>query len=326
METISVIVPVYNCAAQVGRCLDSLLGQTKAVEIVAVDDGSSDGSRPVLEEYEKAYPGRIRVIRQENAGVTAARLAGVRAASGNWIGFVDGDDAVEPGMYQHLLKLALSADAEIAHCGHQVHYPDGRVDYVFNSGTRWVRDQAGGLRDLLDGGQINSSLCTKLFRRELFAGIDTWMDAALKNGEDLLMNYYLFSRAEKSVYEDVCLYHYWLREGSASHHQFNEHVLFDPVKARKRILERCGADLKPDAQRALLRNLLFAYAQASLQPMEKSRAYRNRARAMLQERKDQFFLLSWRNRVLAEMICAAPWSFDLSYGAYTRVFRRKEEH
>ncbi len=321
-ERISVIVPIFNCAAQVGRCLDSLLGQDIPLEVVAVDDGSSDESFRVLE----GYADRIRVIRQENAGVTAARLAGVRAASGDWIGFVDGDDAVEPWMFRHLLDMAKTAGAEIAHCGHQVHYPDGRVDYLYNSGVRWERDRAGGLRDLLDGGQINSSLCTKLFRRELFDGIETWMDGSLKNGEDLLMNYYLFSRGSRSVYEDVCPYRYYLREGSASHRRFDEHALFDPVKARERILEGCGEDLKSDAETSLLRNLLFAYALASQRPKRESGVYRQKARGMLQARKDRFFRLRPRNRVLAELICRAPWAFDISYGIYTRVFRRKEEH
>lgn len=322
MDTVSVIVPVYNCAAQVGRCLDSLLGQDMELEIVAVDDGSTDGSFSVLE----GYAPRVRVIRQENSGVTAARLAGVRAASGDWIGFVDGDDAVEPGMFRMLLDMARAAGAEIAHCGHQIHYADGRVDDVHGSGIRWERDRAGGLRDLLDGGQIDSSLCTKLFRRGLFEGIDGWMDLSLKNGEDLLMNYYLFSRASRSVYQDVCPYHYLLREGSASHHQFNEHVLFDPVKARERILEACGEDIKPDAERALLRNLLFAYALASRRPKRESAVFREKARGMLKARRDRFCLLRRRNRMLAEMICRAPWTFDVSYGMYTRVFRRKEEH
>lgn len=326
MDTVSVIVPVYNCAAQVGRCMESLLGQTKAVEIVAVDDGSTDDSAAVLEGYARAYPDRIRLIRQENTGVTGARLAGIRAAAGAWIGFVDGDDAVEPGMFQRLLASAQASRAEIAHCGHQVCYQDGRVDYVFNTGIRWVHGQAEGLRDLLDGGQINSSLCTKLFRRELFAGIEDWMDLSLKNGEDLLMNYYLFSGAKRSVYEDVCPYRYYLREGSASHRRFDEHALFDPVRARERILERCQPELRPDAERALLRNLLFAYALASRRPKQESQAYRARARAQLAARRERFFLLSPRNRLLARMICAAPWAFDFSYGVYARLFQRREEH
>jgi len=140
------------------------------------------------------------------------------------------------------------------------------------------------------------------------------------------MNYYLFSRAERSAYEDVCLYHYYLREGSASHRRFDEHALFDPVKARERILESCDGDLKPDAEKALLRNLLFAYALASQRPKKESGGFRDKARGMLRARRDRFFLLRPRNRVLANLICAAPWAFDVGYGAYTRVFRRKEEH
>jgi len=326
MDTVSVIVPVYNCAAQVGRCVESLLAQTLRVQIVAVDDGSTDGSLPVLEALAQAHPHRLLVLHQENRGVTAARLAGLAAASGDWIGFVDGDDAVEPEMYAFLLRLAQSAQAQIAHCGHQVRYPDGRVGYVHNSGTRWIRDRRTALQDLLDGGQIDSSLCTKLFHRTLFSGLADWMCLSLKNGEDLMMNYHLFAQADRSVYEDVCPYHYILREGSASHHQFNEHVLFDPVRSRAHILAHCPPELEPDARRSLLRNLLFAYAQASLRPRRISQAYRDQARSLLQAQQAHFSLLSRRNRLLAAMICRAPWTFDLAYGAYMRLFHRQEEH
>ena len=107
-------------------------------------------------------------------------------------------------------------------------FPDGRVAYVHNTGGLRQQDNLTGLRDLLDGGQIGSSLCTKLYRRELFAGLAERMNPAIKNNEDYLMNYFLFSRAKRSVYEDFCPYRYILRENSASFRQLNEHSLFDP--------------------------------------------------------------------------------------------------
>lgn len=326
MEKISVIVPVYNCAGELGACLDSLLAQSyENLEIVAVDDGSTDGSRRVLEDYASRSP-RVRPVYQANAGVSAARMAGVRAAEGDWIGFVDGDDQIDPDMYTFLYNMAREAGADIAHCGHRILFPDGRVQQVHGTGTRFTRDRDGGLRDLLDGGQIDGSLCTKLFRRELFAGLESWMDCTLRNGEDLLMGYYLFSRAGQSAYEDRCPYLYILRSGSASRHAPDEHSLFDPVRARQLILERCEERLKPDARQALLRNLLFAYALASQQKGEAAARYRQRARGLLGEYREWFPLLSRRNRILANMILAAPWSFDLAYGVYVALFQREEQH
>lgn len=323
---ISVVVPAYNIGSFLPRCLDSLLNQTwEDMEIIVVNDGSKDDTAAVLDRYAAAHSS-IKAVHKENGGVTSARLRGVAEATGDWIGFMDGDDEVEPRMYGRLLENALSCGADISHCGHQVVFPDGRVTYVHNSGALRQQDRLTGVRDLLDGGEVESSLCTKLFRRELFAGLDAWMDPAIKNNEDYLMNYYLFARADRAVFEDVCPYHYLLRQGSASFRVLHEHSLFDPVRVRQRILADCDPELHGDARRALLRNLLFAYGQLALNPGKQYDGYRIRVRALLQEQKAHFGLLSARNRILAHMVCAAPWSFRLAYGLYVKLFRREEEH
>ena len=116
METpvISVVVPAYNCGPELRRCIDSILNQTcKNLEIIVVDDGSRDNTQEVL----RSYGDRIRWISQKNAGVTAARLQGVRLAGGQWIGFVDGDDCIENTMYERLLENALKHGADISQCG-----------------------------------------------------------------------------------------------------------------------------------------------------------------------------------------------------------------
>lgn len=325
-EIISVIVPAYNIAPWLPRCLDSLLAQTfPNLEILVVDDGSADATRQVIEDY-SARDGRVRGIFQENRGVTAARLAGVAAAAGDWIGFIDGDDTVEPDMFRHLLDNAHTYRADISHCGHRVLFPDGRVEFVHNTGVLRQQDRLTGVRDLLDGGQVESSLCTKLYRRELFAGLEAWIDPAIKNNEDYLMNYYLFSGAEQSVYEDFCPYHYILRADSASYRQLNEHSLFDPIRAREKILEDCPEELREDARRALLRNLLFAYAQLSVHPEKRYDGWRQRVRTGLKAQKPYFSLLSARNRVLAQMILKAPALFSMAYRGYVVLFQREEQH
>ena len=140
------------------------------------------------------------------------------------------------------------------------------------------------------------------------------------------MNYYLFSRAEQSVYEDFCPYHYILRADSASYRQLNEHSLFDPIRAREKILEDCPAELREDARRALLRNLLFAYAQLSVHPEKRYDGWRQRVRTGLKAQKPYFSLLSARNRVLAQMILKAPALFSVAYRGYVMSFQREEQH
>lgn len=325
-QLISVIVPAYNIAPWLPGCLDSLLAQShRALEIIVVDDGSSDNTRQVLEDY-AARDSRVRPIFKENGGVTSARLAGAAAAAGEWIGFCDGDDTVEPDMYRRLLENARTYDADISHCGHQVLFPDGRVEYVHNTGIFLRQDRLEGLRELLDAGRVDLSLCTKLFRRKLFAGLAERMDPSIKNNEDYLMNYFLFSKAERSVYEDFCPYHYILRAGSASYRELNEHILFDPVRVREIILADCEDELKGDSRRALMRNLLFAYAQLSVKPKKEHDQWRQQVQQMLEAQRAYFPLLSKRNRLLAQMVCKTPWLFRLAYGTYVKLFQREEQH
>ena len=325
-ERISVVVPAYNAGPWLPRSLDSLLAQTYPnLEIIAVNDGSTDDTRQVLEEYAGKYP-QIKAIHKENGGVTSARLRGIREANGEWIGFMDGDDVIEPWMYQRLLDNAHAHQAAISHCGHQVLFPDGRVAYVHNSGQLRLQEGLTGARDLLDGGLVESSMCTKLFRRELFSGLEEWVDPSITINEDYLMNYYLFSRAEKAVFEDVCPYCYILRQGSASYRVLHEHSIFDPITVRQTILERCVPEIREDARRALLRNLLFAYAQLSVNRERQYDSYRARVRQLLREQKSYFPLLSRRNQILANMICTAPWSFRIAYRLYVKLFQREEEH
>lgn len=325
-ERISVIVPAYNIEQWLPRCLDSLLEQEYPdLEIIVVDDGSKDHTWNVIEEYQNVHA-NIHPVHKENGGVTAARLAGIAQATGEWIGFVDGDDQVEPWMYRQLLENAHRYNADISHCGHQILFPDGRTEFVH--GTKQIRqqDRLTGQRDLLDGSQIDSSLCSKLFRRELFLGLEDWMEPGITNNEDFFMNFFLFSKAKKSVYEDVCPYRYILRKGSASYHCLHEHSIFDPIRVRQLVLERCDPHLRDDAHNALMRNMLFAYAQLSMVGDRAYDAFRFRVRQMLQQQKDYFGLLSARNRLLAKMICTAPWAFRISYRMYVRLFQNQEQH
>ncbi len=323
---VSIVVPAYNTGPWLSRSLDSLLAQThENLEILVVNDGSTDETAQVLDRYAAAHP-KIRAIHKENGGVTSARLRGAEQATGDWIGFMDGDDVIDTDMIARLLKNALDYGAQISHCGHQVHFLDGRVHYVHNSGILQQQDNLTGVRDLLDGRQIESSLCTKLFRRELFEGLADFIDPSIRINEDYLMNYYLFSRSGKSVYEDVCPYHYLLRQGSASYKVLHRHSIFDPIRVRTMILEHCADALKTDAKIAQLRCLLFAYAQLAVSPDRKYDGFRKEVQELLKQERASFSLLSVRNRVLANLICLAPWMFTLAYNVYVKLFQREEQH
>ena len=130
---ISVVVPAYNLAEYLPRCLDSILAQShRNLEVIVVDDGSQDDTYAVLQDY-ISRDSRVKAIYKENGGVTSARLRGIREASGKWIGFVDGDDEIEPQMYARLLEKAQSCGADISHCGYQRIFANGNIEYHYNT-------------------------------------------------------------------------------------------------------------------------------------------------------------------------------------------------
>lgn len=262
---ISIIVPAYNIAPYLPRCLDSLIAQSySALEIIVVNDGSTDSTASIIDEY-AAKDHRIIAIHKENGGVSSARLAGIAASSGEWIGFVDGDDYAEPEMFAHLLKNALEHNVDISHCGYQMVFPDGHIDLYYGTGDKHLQDHMTGLRDLLQGSFVEPGLCNKLYKRQIVLGFEQsplW-DCSIRINEDVLMNYILFSRAQKSIYEDIPFYHYIQRHGSAANSKKKLQHVRDPLRVMERILEdiRPESPLYPAAYERYLRALMSTAAQ-----------------------------------------------------------------
>jgi glycosyltransferase involved in cell wall biosynthesis len=123
MIKVSVIIPVYNAEVYLGRCLDSLVNQTlPGIEIIAVDDGSTDGSVGIITAYQEKFPGRIILVRQANGGTGAARNSGIERAGGEYIGFVDADDYVELVMYEDMYSMAKKMNADMIECNYLKEY------------------------------------------------------------------------------------------------------------------------------------------------------------------------------------------------------------
>ena len=212
-KLVSVIIPAYNIEDYIGRCLDSIISQTyKNLEIIVVDDGSRDYTGEILDNYAKKDR-RIKVIHKENGGVSSARNKGIEAAEGDYIGFIDGDDLIEPEMYKTLVDLLEEENADIAHCGYQMVFPD-RIDYYHNTGKKKIQTTEEGLKDLLSGEMIEPGLVNKIYKKELIKNCR--LDETVKINEDLLMNYQLFKLSQKSVYYDITPYSYMIRSSSAT--------------------------------------------------------------------------------------------------------------
>lgn len=215
--TVSVVVPVYNIKTELPGCIKSLLAQTMAsMEIVLVDDGSTDGSAGICDQYAQKDH-RIRVIHKINGGLSDARNAGTAAAKGAWITYVDGDDYVTADFLEILLEGVKKNYADISICAAQ------KVDIPFETSylalakksAEWeVLDAETALKAVLYQKKSDVSAWAKLFRteqarKELFP--------IGKLYEDILTTTKLISAATTVAFTDVASYCYYQRVGSIAH-------------------------------------------------------------------------------------------------------------
>ena len=322
-DLISIIIPVFNLENELPRCLDSILTQSyQNIEVVVVDDGSSDGSADVMRRYSEK-DSRIKPVFQENGGVTSARLHGVREASGQWIGFVDGDDKIESDMYERLLRNSAEYHADISHCGYQMCFDDGRIHYFHNTGLLVQQDKITALKELLSGSRIEPGLCNKLFHKTLFHSLlhGEAMPLDIKINEDLLMNYRLFSETERTVFEDWCPYHYIVRGASASRAKLNLHKIYDPIRVKEIIRRDAPAELRDAAQQAYINTGINVCHSLMIEGAE-CRADLRRVRDMMARETADFSLLGRKRKLMANMIVHVPGLYRLIYVLYSKYFQK----
>ena len=322
-DKISIIVPAYNIESYIEKTVKSICAQSyENLEIIIINDGSKDNTGKVLDELSKTDD-RIKVIHKENGGVTSARLKGIESATGDWIGFVDGDDFIDEDMYERLIANAIKYDADISHCGYKMVFPS-RIDYYYNTGKIVEQDNDAGLKDLLEGNFIEPGLWNKLYRRSLLNSFlnDKGMDTSIKINEDLLMNFYLFQLSQKSVFEDFCPYHYMLRKGSAATSKLNENKLSDPLKVKKILLEETKDDknLNFIVKKAIV-SLLISMATLSYgSQKELIKPHRKNARKELRKLLPEVITENFSSKQKIATLWVSIW--PASYGWIHRLYAR----
>lgn len=221
-DKISVIVPVYNVKPYLQRCIDSILNQTYTnLEIICVDDGSTDGSTEILDGYMSHDP-RVKIIHQKNTGTSGARNAGLDAVTGDWVTFVDSDDWLEKDMYKYLLSDPKVENADIRACGYFFSYPDGEVEV---KNRLPVPEGAQKMESFLyyiyrrdDYKAVGSYIVNKLFRAEWFNGTTARLrfdDSLGSLGEDIELAARCYLLADTISYLPEAKYHYTQRDDSS---------------------------------------------------------------------------------------------------------------
>jgi glycosyltransferase involved in cell wall biosynthesis len=215
-KMVSVIVPVYNCEEYLGKCMDSILKQTyEDLQVVVIDDGSTDSSQEIAERFWKLDK-RVRLIHQENRGVSVARNRGLENSTGEYVLFVDADDYIDNMMVEFLVKAAEEYDAQIASCGLFIeessfdHPRKTFVSMAFDDVETTILSNEDVRRVFSEklATTVFHSVFAKLYRRDYIKQTNAFFDPTMSLGEDYLFNLSLFRNIDKYVYIGTPLYHY----------------------------------------------------------------------------------------------------------------------
>jgi glycosyltransferase involved in cell wall biosynthesis len=321
---ISVIIPAYNTEAYLSVTLDSVLAQThENLEIIVVNDGSTDHTAQVIDAYAQR-DSRIIAIHKENGGVTSARLRGIEAATGEYITFVDSDDYIEPHMYRQLLVNAQEHGADISHCGFQILRAGREAQLFHNTGEMIVMDHTTGLSELITGNKVEPGLWNKLYRRSLFEGLAGKMNLEIRIYEDLLMNYYLFEKANVSVFHDICPYHYMIRSGSATQRPLDHHGIYDPLTVRQIIRQNVPEELSILAHCSYVIACMGRYNLILCQQRRGYHKDRKSLRRLLRQEKAALPLLQSKDRLKYWIITYLFWIYNPVYRLAKKLGRNNK--
>lgn len=233
---ISVIIPVYNAENYLRRCLDSVLSQKNVgLEVILVDDGSTDCSGIICDEYAKRDE-RIIVLHQKNGGASNARNHGMQIAKGNYIGFVDSDDWIEDDMYCYLLELLNYYNADTAVCDYIATKHKGKINKQKEILTIRQREELDHFFYRLDGGKSFFSVWNCLYKKELLKDIQF-----LENqiNEDVYFTYEVYKKADKIVFSNLTKYFYFVNSHSVTNSKvcrkdFSQFAVWDKISENEK--------------------------------------------------------------------------------------------
>lgn len=224
MIKVSIIVPVYNVKDYLERAIKSLINQTlKEIEIILIDDGSTDGSQDICDKYSQEDD-RVVVIHQKNGGVSAARNNGISIARGEYIGFMDSDDYVESDMYEVLYNNAIQNCCQLS----AINAKNLQIDGTFiiekeRTNKVYVWDNKTALKNFLTRKYFNVCIWSKIIHRDVCKNIS--FEVGRKIGEDEFYSFESFFYIDKACYQDTDKYIWFMRPGSALRSGFNKGYL-----------------------------------------------------------------------------------------------------
>ena len=258
---ISVVIPIYNVEKYLRRCIDSILHQVDVIqEIILVDDGSTDTSGIICDEYADKNP-EIKCLHISNSGPATAKNVGYDHATGNYIAFIDSDDEIKPNMLSLMLQSGYKYNADIVCCNYIQINEDGSFSHTKHTGKEYILNRDEALKAILTKDKIYSQCWTKIYKKSMIDANHIKNTDGLKTDEDFIYNIQAFACSKTVCIVDQPLYIYTHRTQSLSKDYFNSHIsqYIDNRILRLDMLEQIIRDKFPHLQDYCTYHCIFYY-------------------------------------------------------------------
>lgn len=323
-KIVTVVIPIYNVEKYLRKCVDSVIRQSyKQLEIILVDDGSTDASGKICDGY-KNIDSRVIVIHKDNGGLSDARNVGIAAANGTYLVFVDSDDYIHHKTIEILLRTLLDNDADMSCCGYKDVFENNEYeDEIIDDYKIYAWDKVETLKKILLSQNITNSAWAKLYKKSLFENVRFPVGRIF---EDQGTTYKIVDKIHKAVFVDAILWYYLIRGTSIQNSSWNEKC-FDEIDLCRETVEFVNENypqLKVEAVNRWLSScfhILFKYydlhitdeAKPEKIHMLESEIKRNRWMCIFSNRASR--------KVRLGCICTL-FGLGFSYRIYTRVGAR----
>ena len=330
VELVSIIIPVYNIAPYITESLDSVINQTyKNLDIIIIDDGSTDGSDAICNEYAKK-DNRVRVVHQENKGLSAARNTGLEMMTGDAVAFLDSDDALHSDYIATMVEAMNREDVDIVICRFTIHNTTGKMimgkqNKIYPAVKNGIYDRNSALRVLADG-TINPGVWNKLYRRKLWKEVCFPVGHVYENVDTI---YRVFDLCHNAYVLDKPLYMYRKRPGAITE-MVSENSIADWLLARSHF-EKYITENTPEVfseedlkrfYRSRINHVISFYCE--LPDSKETVSFKNELRGQVFEigAKAEIKKCKRFTQVGYKLLCSCPGLLKMIYPLYYRFCQR----